>query len=190
MTSYNIKTQEYFLKSFYKFLFVRHPLHRLLSAYRDKFFFPTGENKFIYNLFGKRIKEKYPDNLNITVHQPSEDFVTFKQFIEYVADHAAVGNWLNDHFSPFYDLCRPCDVKYHFIGKMETMLLDSQFLIKNLFVNSSVDKLPGMSSTGKLTDGPEVRDMFQTLPKNLISKLYFAFQPDFDMYGYSLEGLH
>ena len=188
---YKGEAQRFFLNSFHKFIFVRHPLHRLVSAYRDKFFFPTGENKFIYNLYGKAIKEWYPENPNrsITIRQPSEDFVTFKQFIQYVADTALSGMWLNDHFSPYYDLCRPCDIEYNFIGKMETMQIDSQFIIKKFFKNSTIDTLPGMSASSKSTHESEVRDIFQTLPKDLVTKLYFAFQPDFDMYGYSLEDL-
>ena len=189
MTSYKPKTQKFFLKNFYKFFFVRHPLHRLLSAYRDKFYFPTGENKFIYNVFAERIQKMFPETSNITFQRPSDAFLTFKQFMMFVVHHSSRGNWLNDHFSPFYDLCRPCDIKYDFVGKMETMQLDSQFIINKLYKNSSINDLPGMSAASKLTHGPEVRDMFQTLPKDLLSMLYFSFQPDFDMYGYSLEDL-
>ena len=69
------------------------------------------------------------------------------------------------------------------------MQMDSQFIINKLYKNSSINDLPGMSAASKLTHGPEVRDMFQTLPKDLLSMLYFSFQPDFDMYGYSLEDL-
>ena len=189
MAWYSPKRRKHFLTKFYKFMFVRHPLHRLVSAYRDKFFFPAGDNKFIYNLFGKIIKQNYPENFNITIHHPSEDFVTFKQFVQYVADSAAKGNWLNDHFSPYYDLCRPCDIKYDFVGRMEMMQMDSQFIIRKFFQNTSIDTLPGMSATSKSTHGSEVRDLFQTLPRDLVTRLYFAFQPDFDMYGYSLEDL-
>lgn len=189
LSSYNITTQNYFLKHFYKFQFVRHPLHRLLSAYRDKFYFPVGENKYIYNLFGEKIKKLFPENITIANHTPSEDFITFKQFLLFVAHHAVRGQWLNDHFSPFYDLCRPCDVEYDFVGKMETMHRDSKFIIEKIFPNSTLKTLPGMGTSSKATKGPEVYDMFQTLPRDLVSKLYFAFQPDFDMYGYSLEDL-
>ena len=36
LSSYPKEQQIFMLKTFYKFMFVRHPLERLLSAYRDK----------------------------------------------------------------------------------------------------------------------------------------------------------
>ena len=133
------------------------------------------------------IKKEFPETLhNRTSYQPSGDFVTFKQFIQFVANHATLGNYLNDHFSPYYDICRPCDIKYDFIGRIETMQIDSQFIIKKLFGSSPVNTLLARRES---THGSEVRDMFQSLPKDLVNKLYFAFQPDFDMYGYSLENM-
>ena len=154
-------------------MFVRHPLHRILSAYRDKFFFPTGENKFIYNLFADSIKRNYPDTTNITFQPPSKAFVTFKQFMSFVVGNSRHGYWLNDHFAPFYDLCRPCDIKYDFVGKMETMQMDSQFIINKFYKNSTISSLPGMSPTTKLTHGPEVRDMFSNFAQGITVKFVF-----------------
>ena len=69
---------------------------------------------------------------------------------------------------------------------METISRDAQFLIGKLYPNSTRDLLPGMTST-KSTHSQQVLSLFETLPKQLTSHLYFAFQPDFDMFGYSLE---
>ncbi|XP_033756278.1 carbohydrate sulfotransferase 8-like [Pecten maximus] len=99
------------MKSF-KFMFVREPYGRLVSGYVDKFFMPntlfwTTVGRYASSLFnGKDVKCGH--NLS------------FPEFIRYVVYAEHTGEHTNRHFTSISDHCRPCDISYDFIGKMET----------------------------------------------------------------------
>ncbi|XP_060084861.1 carbohydrate sulfotransferase 12-like [Ylistrum balloti] len=111
------------LKSF-KFMFTRDPYSRLLSGYVDKLF---SVNTLYWKSIGMYIKNKL---LN-----PEGQFslcgndVTFPQFIKYVIDVETTGKHGDVHFTPIYKHCRPCQIQYDFVGKMETFAKDTLVLV-------------------------------------------------------------
>ena len=109
------------MDTYYKFMFVRHPLERLLSAYRNKIEPPlSGMGKgFPQNLKHNILKAYRPIEYqawkdggcryNITV--------SFPDFIQHVID--TNNSLLNPHLKPAIDACQPCRVRYNFYGSFQ-----------------------------------------------------------------------
>ena len=99
------------LETYTKILFVREPMERMVSAYRDKFENP---NKYYHNLFGKPIISKYRANPSAEALKTG-DGVTFKEFVQYLLDvHRPVG--MDIHWDQANNLCHPCLLDYDFIS--------------------------------------------------------------------------
>lgn len=96
---------------FISFVFVRHPLDRIISAFVDKV------------LRGSWMKYKNEDG--------KYQSVTFLQFCQRIIQVAKTkgANKLNGHFRPQYLQCPFCEANFDVIGKLETFGEDK----KNLF---------------------------------------------------------
>uniref|UniRef100_A0A3Q2YIK2 Carbohydrate sulfotransferase n=1 Tax=Hippocampus comes TaxID=109280 RepID=A0A3Q2YIK2_HIPCM len=113
------------LGSYTKVLFVREPLERIVSAYRDKFENP---NEYYHTLFGKPIISKYRPNASRSALE-SGNGVTFQEFVQYLLDvHRPVG--IDIHWEAANQLCNPCLIDYDFIGKFENMEEESDLLLR------------------------------------------------------------
>ncbi|CAI9720334.1 carbohydrate sulfotransferase 11-like isoform X2 [Octopus vulgaris] len=108
------------------FLFVRNPYKRLFSGYVDKIFTPQ---MYFLLKYGTYIIKKFRKNPSEKSLRCGHD-VTFAEFISYVIDSVKTGNMANNHFTPMYLHCAPCEIHYDLIGHLETLQNDLQFLIK------------------------------------------------------------
>ena len=98
------------LKVTTKFLVVRHPLDRLVSAYRNKFEFGDPD-KFPLK-YGRHIVRQYRENATEMALRTGAD-VTFVEFLTFLTrEPLGDGHWVRQ-----YDQCQPCVVKYDFIGR-------------------------------------------------------------------------
>ncbi|XP_075543153.1 carbohydrate sulfotransferase 11-like [Dermacentor variabilis] len=113
-----------------KFLFARHPLERLLSAYRNKFerawsdYFPLRYGRHI-------VRQQRGVNASRQALETGRG-VTFDEFLRYVAslelgDHAAA---FNEHWRPLGDLCFPCQLRYDVLGSYDTLERDSRVVLR------------------------------------------------------------
>lgn len=118
-----------FSKAAFSVLFVRDPYSRLFSGYIDKFLYP---NPHYWNVYGRKIISKYRKNASLESLQCGHD-VTFAEFVEYVVDtYEYKPRLLEDHFSPIHQHCRPCEIDYKIIGKMETFNDDVNYVFNKL----------------------------------------------------------
>ena len=125
------------LKTYYKFMIVRNPLERLVSAYRNKI-----EGAVSYTL-----QDHFPHNLRITIleqyHEAELAYwrrtntggniklnisVTFPDFVRHFVE-TDVAN-LNDHYRPTIDICHPCIARFDFYGNFRNFSTDVAQLIK------------------------------------------------------------
>ena len=111
------------LKTYFKFLIVREPLDRLLSAYRNKF--ENKQNTYFHEKFGKLIVKRFRKNAS----NSSGNDVTFAEFVEYILS-PKTKKPLNEHWRPIHELCSPCQIKFDMIGKFETLQHDSNYILK------------------------------------------------------------
>ena len=119
----NIGNHEINTTDWIKFLFVRNPYERLLSAYLDKFVSP---NKLFY-YGGRYIVRNYRQNANYKSRACGHD-VSFEEFITAVLSQ----NFHDGHWCPIYKLCRLNHIQYSHIGKMETFTQDTQLVLREI----------------------------------------------------------
>lgn len=116
-----------------RFIFVREPYGRHVSAYVDKLFSPNIE---FWRNFGKHIIRKFRPNATVRSKACGHD-VTFAEYIKYVIDAERSGDHRDGHFLPQHSHCHICRFPYNYIGHLETMEEDTKFLLKA--IRSPVD---------------------------------------------------
>uniref|UniRef100_A0A665VKS6 Carbohydrate sulfotransferase n=1 Tax=Echeneis naucrates TaxID=173247 RepID=A0A665VKS6_ECHNA len=170
------------LETYTKVMFVREPLERMVSAYRDKFENP---NNYYHSLFGKPIISKYRVNPSWTALKTGSG-VTFKEFVQYLLDvHRPVG--MDIHWEQANQLCNPCLIDYDFIGKFENMEEESNFLLRwtgappNLTLPSFKDRNP----TDKRTSMQITQNYFSQVSMLERQRVYDFYYMDYLMFNYS-----
>lgn len=120
------------LANYYAFMLVRNPFDRLLSAYRNKFYDP--DNDIFRNLFEKAIlRISRPKAINtkaintkaINTRLLDTYDITFIEFVDYVIYLYDKNKRMDPHWERMSLLCRTCSIRYDFIGKMDSLIEDS-----------------------------------------------------------------
>ncbi|KAM9481169.1 carbohydrate sulfotransferase 8 isoform 1-T1 [Clarias gariepinus] len=170
------------LRSYTKVLFVREPMERLVSAFRDKFESP---NSYYHPVFGKPIISKYRVNASKSALRTGSG-VTFQEFIRYLLDvHRPVG--MDIHWEPVSQLCSPCLLDYDFIGKFETLEEEANFLLrmtgapKNLTFPTFKDRNPEAARTSTRITW----QYFTQLNASEKQRAYDFYYMDYLMFNYS-----
>lgn len=182
LNSFSDSEVEHMLKTFTKFIFVRHPFERLLSAYRNKLEQHYLSSRYFQARFGRYIIKRYRK-------QPSEyallhgDDVTFEEFVAYVTDPE--NKAFNEHWKPIYSLCHPCSIHYDIIGKYETLYQDSDYILTKIGMKNL--EFPYTSKPSKTT--VNMRKYYKNLTSESIWKLYDIYQLDFRLFGYTFHDL-
>ena len=116
-----------------KFTIVRHPLERLVSAYRDKFSRPLIRHpKQIDNYF-ENLKQSVLSKCEPHLHQKwkkkeVEDVsLNFTCFIVWMTVYG--GAWADDHVMMLVDNCQPCRMLYHFYGNFKSFINDGRQIL-------------------------------------------------------------
>lgn len=184
----------YRLENYKSFVFVRHPFSRTLSVYRNKFQ-PTGyspDYEFAQRKYGTKIHLKYKTNSTNTSSN-----LTFTEFVKYLGDPTV--NFYPDpevdypwgfkvHWTPMYDLCLPCNVKYDYIGKMETYQTDTQFILDKINATNLVDIVKGRAAhTTNSSSAHAMEEYSSQLSREDIKGLLWRYEQDFKLFGYDME---
>ena len=199
---------------YYKVTFVRDPLSRLLSAYRDKFTGSSQEHSFkVYRT--KRALEMCTCVEELRLVRPDGDLIPdeiYSYMSEEVKQHCNHGGGeqivslgifflilifmpqdfkgdvlkeltVNTHFSDMMSMCDHCRINYDFIGTVETMDTDFEFLKKKLGIEYD---LPQIASTQEgVMSKEEVQEMWLNLPELLKQYVYLYLSNDARAFGYS-----
>uniref|UniRef100_A0A672F4H1 Carbohydrate sulfotransferase n=1 Tax=Salarias fasciatus TaxID=181472 RepID=A0A672F4H1_SALFA len=168
------------LKNYTTFMFVRDPLVRLISAFRSKFIRCGSDHNY-----GKKLMRTYGhvSDLPDTVQKAHAAGLKpkFQQFIAYLVDPKNRRQLFNEHWLQMYRLCHPCQVKYDFIGRLETIGTDAEQVLKLMKVDHLV-QLP--SAYTNFTEASWVRDWYEPIPTEVRRELYKLYEPDFKLFGY------
>ena len=138
----------------FRFMVVRHPFERLLSAYRDKLEDLARDidarDGFYYTMYGKHIVAEYRQHDERTNNSSEERREpTWREFVTYLLNTPVTK--FDEHWMPIWMLCSPCIVKwvykcyepnnysrclprYDVIAKMETFSEDTQFTLAQVGV--------------------------------------------------------
>lgn len=117
-----------------KFMFVREPFERLLSGYADKLYSP---NAAYWNFIGRYIVTNFrekPSNLSLECGHD----ITFEEFVKYFIYSQNTNEHRDAHFVPSFEHCRPCEIQYDYVGKMETFKEDTFQIMKELKLEDQV----------------------------------------------------
>lgn len=127
------------LNSYYKFMFIRNPLERLVSAYRNKIEPPLSYAQ----------QDKFPEHLKVSIlsqyredelynwrkanekknqQQPAPNIsVSFSDYVRNFVETDSME--LNEHFRPSIDICHPCLAHFNFYGNFRNFSTDVKRLI-------------------------------------------------------------
>ncbi|XP_038061998.1 carbohydrate sulfotransferase 11-like [Patiria miniata] len=170
-----------------KFLQVRHPFVRLISAYRNKI---SGETPLVnqgeeFGQMAEYIVRKYRRGAGIEDYNLSTLHVTWAEWIRYLTDPTERRDF-NAHWREVYKLCLPCRINYDFIGNLETVGSDSGFMLDHLgladlhFPSSRAAYLHDSEKRGEaLFD-----QYFGNVSREDIQRLYDIYKVDFELFGF------
>lgn len=182
LDSFNHQEIMHRLETYTKIMFVREPLERMVSAYRDKFENP---NNYYHSLFGKPIISKYRANPSSEALKTGSG-VIFKEFVRYLLDvHRPVG--MDIHWEQMNQLCNPCLINYDFIGKFENMNEESNFVLRltgappNVTLPSFKDRNP----TDTRTSMQLTQKYFSQVGMLEKQRVYDFYYMDYLMFNYS-----
>ena len=168
---------------YFNFVITRHPLERLVSAYRNKLEKPLS-GKYFQHVYGSKMLKMFRKDLKPEEYHAGKG-VTFKEFANFVLKVDM--NTLDEHWRGIYSLCNICGVKYDFIADMSSLYEDSDQILKLIgwydrvqfprsskdsYAKAAVDLTP--EYLNKLTDA------------ELIG-LHKKFKADFDAFGYEFD---
>lgn len=171
------------LKTYTKFIFVRDPFVRLISAFRNKFHQP---NEDFYRQFGSVMLQRYA-NISKPPGSAHEAFAagirpSFQNFVKYLLDsRTETKEPFNEHWRQVYRLCHPCQIEYDFIGKLETLDDDAEQLLRILGMDKQIRFPPGYRNKTAVN---WERDWFANVSLADRTKLYNLYEPDFRLFGY------
>ncbi|XP_022102794.1 carbohydrate sulfotransferase 11-like isoform X1 [Acanthaster planci] len=186
LRNFSPKERAWRLRTYKKFMFVRNPVSRIVSVYRNKF-----ENLEVYRdaplygirRYGKYIVKKYRRNATLSEVQTGEN-VTWSEWIAYLTNQAEESNF-GDHWMQMSKICSPCDVSYDFIGKLETFSDDADYIMNVLNLTDVIVNFPGRENSHPTNSSIDVaKSYFEQVSKRKRRALWNIYKLDFQMLGY------
>merc|ERR1719431_819109 len=193
LLSKNLNKQ--FMPKSIKFVVVRHPFERIMSAYMDKLHSYERDLRYrggyYYAMYGADIvqklrpkyQEKFPKNPLFMRKEPS-----FVEFVEYLIETPI--SQYDEHWKPQFMLCPPCHFKFDVIVKMETFNRDTNFILSQRNLDTVISLTKKHTSVSKKKKKKEsdnlVKTLFSQLSKKMVQALYEKYRIDFEMFEYNV----
>lgn len=174
-----------FLSETTRFIIVRHPFERILSAYRDKLEHRKGR-EYYYRRYGRHIVRSQRKGNDTFVDRAEPTFVEFLQYL-------VKTKTFDEHWRPFTAECAPCELNYQIILKMETLQKEQLFLATKFYL---LDAFLTVNTTGLLwhninpngrTERNCVKQYYRDVPNQLLQDVYTLYEKDFKLFDYSPE---
>ncbi|NXC79247.1 CHST9 sulfotransferase, partial [Cercotrichas coryphoeus] len=177
LVSYPPALQKEFLSNYTKVMFTRHPLERLVSAYRDKL---LHSEPFYSTTIANEIRAMFRKN------KDSSEKVSFQEFVSFII--AKPPHTLDIHWKPMFLLCDPCNIHYDIMGKYETLGLDSEHVLNVIGAPENLE-YPSLKrySSEKRTDGDITLEYLRHLTSEQIEKIKKLYEMDFFLFNYTMK---
>lgn len=167
-----------------KFVFARHPLERLLSAYRNKFerawsdYFPLRYGRHI-------VRQQRGANASREALDTGRG-VTFDEFLRYVAsldpgDHAGA---FNEHWRPLGDLCFPCQLRYDVLGSYDTLERDSRLVLRRAGLEGRVAFPSRRRTYSSEPTAALMQRYYGNVSESLMARLRHVYRGDMALFRY------
>ncbi|XP_061760922.1 carbohydrate sulfotransferase 11-like isoform X2 [Nerophis ophidion] len=169
------------LRDHLKFVFVREPFERLVSAYRNKF--TRSYNTAFHKRYGTKIVRRYRPRPGTPALKQGSD-VSFQEFVRYLVDPRTQREEpFNEHWERVHSLCHPCLIHYDIVGKYETLEPDARAVLSLAGVEDTL-RFP-TSGKNTRTDGNMAARFFQHIDAFYQRKLFNLYRMDFLLFNYS-----
>ncbi|NXB10631.1 CHST8 sulfotransferase, partial [Cnemophilus loriae] len=177
LVTYPPALRKEFLSNYTKVMFTRHPLERLVSAYRDKLL--HSEPHYSITV-ANEIRAMFRKN------KSSPEKVSFQEFVSFII--AKPPHTLDSHWKPMFLLCDPCNIHYDIVGKYETLALDSEHVLKVIGAPESL-QYPSLKrySSEKRTDSDITLEYLRQLTSEQIEKIKKLYEMDFFLFNYTMK---
>ena len=145
------------LKTYTSFMFVRDPLERVLSAYRD--------NKPDFAIFQNKSRKP-----------------TFNEYVDILLEKDKHNEKPN---RPLYKLCDPCRLRYDFIGSLDNFDNDMNTILKAVGAEKAVI-IPKREGTGysQKPSSTVVETFYKDVPAHKVKKLKKIYEMDYLIFGF------
>lgn len=184
LSMYTKEEVEYRIKNYRKFIFVREPFERLLSAWRNKF--TVASNLYFQSRWGSYIIKNYRENPSKESLNKGSD-VTYPEFVRFLLSPKTVRDEMhNDHWQPYETLCYPCIVDYDYVGKYTTMDNDIAYIAEKL----NIQQLQFPARNIRYKHAPTVNYVDQEYAKIALSdihQIYENYKSDFAVFNYQYK---
>lgn len=173
-----------------KFVFARHPLERLLSAYRNKF--ESAWSDYFPRRYGRHIVRQQRGE-NASRHALETGLgVTFHEFLRYVAsldpgDHAGA---FNEHWRPLSDLCFPCQVRYDVLGSYDTLERDSRLVLRRAGLEGRVAFPSRRTTYSSEPTAALMQRYYGNVSEALMARLRHTYRRDMALFAYERRYPH
>ncbi|XP_011668709.1 carbohydrate sulfotransferase 11 isoform X2 [Strongylocentrotus purpuratus] len=202
LNSYNKSRRAEILESYTKFLVVRHPFHRILSAYQNKLWAGSTSNSStaFQSKYGLHILKQYRPNtilnnksgsierkvISITKAQKVNYDLRFDEFVKFLTNTTEKASFLEqNHWRAINQLCGPCQIDYDVIGHFDSLVDDALYILRLVHADhvvefpSSKGSSPTNSSSNSLYES-----YYAEVPRTDLEKLYQKYRLDFELFGY------
>lgn len=158
------------------FLISRHPLTRLVSAYRNKLQPGTRTVEYFIKEYAKVISSKARGSW-----QSGDPDPTFSEFVKYLIN-TRMENF-DEHWMPVALRCRVCQVPHDFILHYEDLEVDWEQFLKEVNITENI-KLPWENK-----GHGDIASYYHNISREDLAGLYRKYEADFLMFGYSIENI-
>ena len=174
---YSHSQVRYMVENYTKFLFVRHPVIRFVSAFRDKV---QDEDKRLGDLNPNVFqRNSFQSATNSTRHRSQH--VTFESFVEWFITKQQ----MDPHWDHYHRLCLPCYLHYDYIGKVETLHTDLQHIMTQIYGPNVAESMyvRSLNAEHQQTDSVVNAYLGQLSPE-LLRAVQEVYATDQQMFGY------
>ncbi|KAL8600117.1 hypothetical protein ACOMHN_009724 [Nucella lapillus] len=181
LSNFNEGERQYRLDNYFKFMFVREPFERLLSAWRNKF---QNMNPYFRKNYGQSIVRRFRDSDEVEDGK-EKAAVRFEEFLQYIVDPLRT-EALNEHWATYHRLCLPCTVQYDFVGKYENLDIDAEHVLQSIHADHVVN-FPKRSASYKHNETSSfLTNFYRNISLPLLRRVYRIYKRDFNLFDYSL----
>ncbi|XP_032640224.1 carbohydrate sulfotransferase 13 [Chelonoidis abingdonii] len=182
LSEYSTPEINHRLRNYLKFIFVREPFERLVSAYRNKF--TRRYNTAFHKRYGTKIIRRHRQEPSNEALERGDD-VRFEEFVYYLLDPRTQHEEpFNEHWERVHSLCHPCIIHYDVVGKYETLAEDANYVLQLVGADGSV-KFPSSSKTTRTTDDMTAQ-FFEDISPFYQRRLFNLYKMDYLLFNYSI----
>ena len=175
------------LTTYFKYIFIRNPMERLVSAYLDKIANPLNKSTIKYKneeKFKARIIKKWrPGDYSAWLKDSRAIYPTFSEYIDYI--NIIKLRRVDKHFKPIAYLCLPCKIKYNFYANFKLLPDDAKAVLDHFDLNSSYYDYTSFITHKSYKTSDLVIKYFSQLTTAQKEKLFHKYTDELDFY-YSL----